>query len=37
MKIAITACTGQLGSTIATHVVQSIGAENVIGISRNLE
>lgn len=34
MKIAVTAASGNLGSTIIKHLVQEIGEENVVGIAR---
>ena len=35
MKIAITAVSGKLGSSIAKSLIKEIGAENVIGITRS--
>ena len=37
MKIAVTSASGKLGSTIIKHLINEIGAENVIGIARNPE
>ncbi len=37
MKIAVTAASGHLGSTIIKHLKQEIGAEYVIGIARTPE
>jgi NAD(P)H dehydrogenase (quinone) len=34
MKIAVTACSGQLGSAIVKQLVRQLNAENVIGIAR---
>lgn len=35
MKIAVTACSGQLGTAVVKHLIKEIGHENVIGIARN--
>ena len=37
MKIAVTAASGQLGSSIVNELIQAIGKENVIGIVRTPE
>ncbi len=37
MKIAVTSANGQLGSSIAKHLIKEIGKENVIGIARTPE
>ena len=37
MKIAVTAANGQLGSAIVNHLINEIGAENVVGIVRSPE
>ncbi|OAD40683.1 SDR family oxidoreductase [Polaribacter atrinae] len=37
MKIAVTSVSGQLGMSIAKHLIKEIGKENVIGIARTPE
>tara|TARA_R110002049_G_scaffold308963_1_gene515205 strand:+ start:3431 stop:4282 length:852 start_codon:yes stop_codon:yes gene_type:complete len=37
MKIAVTSANGKLGTSIVKHLIQEIGAENVIGIARTPE